>query len=90
MTWRTVELADKKGQVDLGRTFSHDDDLAAYGYAEVESPSDRTAQMAVGSDDTLTVWLNGKEVYRVRRPPRLRARAGAVRRRRCARGSIGC
>jgi putative membrane-bound dehydrogenase-like protein len=64
VTWRTVELADKRGQVDLGRTYSHDDDLAAYGYAEVESPSDRTAQMAIGSDDTLTVWLNGREVYR--------------------------
>ena len=64
VTWRTVDLADKQGQVDLGRTYRHDDDLAAYGYAEIESPSDRTAQMAVGSDDTLTVWLNGKEVYR--------------------------
>jgi putative heme-binding domain-containing protein len=50
--------------VDLGRAYGHDDDLAAHGYAEIESPSDRTAQMAVGSDDTLTVWLNGQEVYR--------------------------
>ncbi len=64
VSWRTVELADKRGQVDLGRTYSYDDDLAAYGYAEVESPSARTAQMAIGSDDTLTVWLNGREVYR--------------------------
>jgi putative membrane-bound dehydrogenase-like protein len=64
VSWKTVEPADKRGQVDLGRTYSHDDDLAAYGYAEIESPSDRTAQMAVGSDDTLTVWLNGKEIYR--------------------------
>ena len=28
-----------------------------------ESPSERKAQMVVGSDDTLTVWLNGKQVY---------------------------
>ena len=63
VTWRTVKPADPGGQVDLGHIYSHDDDLAAYGYAEVPSPSDRQAQMAVGSDDTLTVWLNGKEVY---------------------------
>ena len=24
---------------------------------------ERTAQMVVGSDDTLTVWVNGKQVY---------------------------
>ncbi len=64
VTWRSVEPADRRGQVDLGRTYSHDDNLAAYGYAEVESPADRTAQMAIGSDDTLTVWVNGHEVYR--------------------------
>ena len=28
------------------------------------APPTGTAQMAVGSDDTLTVWLNGKEVYK--------------------------
>ena len=31
--------------------------------AEFQSQSDRKAQMVVGSDDTLTVWLNGKKVY---------------------------
>jgi putative membrane-bound dehydrogenase-like protein len=63
VTWRPVKPADPRGQVDLGHTYTHSNDLAAYGYAEVPSPSDRSAQMAVGSDDTLTVWLNGKEVY---------------------------
>ena len=37
-TWRTVKPVDAQGQVDLGRTYSHDDDLAAYGYAEIQSP----------------------------------------------------
>jgi putative membrane-bound dehydrogenase-like protein len=63
LTWKPTRLADSRGQVDLGEAYSHDDDLAAYGYAEVESPAAREAQMAVGSDDTLTVWLNGKQVY---------------------------
>ena len=64
VTWRSVKPVDPRGQLDLGRTYSHGDDLAAYGYAEIQSPADRPAQMAVGSDDTLTVWLNGKEVYK--------------------------
>jgi putative heme-binding domain-containing protein len=64
VTWRSVKPVDPRGQLDLGRAYSHDDDLAAYGFAEIQSPVDRQAQMAVGSDDTLTVWLNGKEVYK--------------------------
>jgi putative heme-binding domain-containing protein len=49
--------------VDLGAIYSHDDGLVAYGYAEVESPVARKAVMAVGSDDTLKVWVNGKSVF---------------------------
>jgi putative heme-binding domain-containing protein len=62
--WRKANAVDSDGQIDLGRIYSLDDNRAAYGYAEVQSRSERKAQMAVGSDDSLTVWLNGKEVYR--------------------------
>ena len=61
--WRAAKPVDARGQIDLGRVFSNDDDRAAYGSAIFESPADRKAQMVVGSDDTLTVWLNGKKVY---------------------------
>ena len=61
--WRAVKPVDDRGQIDLGRIYSGDDDRAAYGSAIVESPAERKAQMVVGSDDTLTVWLNGKQVY---------------------------
>ena len=54
---------DSRGQIDLGKIYSNDDDRAAYASAVVESPTERKAQMVVGSDDTLTVWLNGKQVY---------------------------
>ena len=64
VTWQAAKPVDTKGQVDLGQTFSNNNEVAAYGYAEVTSAVDRQAQMAVGSDDTLTVWLNGKEVYK--------------------------
>jgi putative membrane-bound dehydrogenase-like protein len=61
--WKRVRAVDGKGQVDLGRVYKSDDDLAAFGAAEIESPAERRATLAVGSDDTLTVWVNGEKVY---------------------------
>ncbi|HEV3165065.1 MAG TPA: HEAT repeat domain-containing protein [Isosphaeraceae bacterium] len=62
VAWRTVQPTDK-GEVDLAKLLKGDAEEAAYAYAEVESATDRPAQIAVGSDDTLTVWINGKQVY---------------------------
>jgi putative membrane-bound dehydrogenase-like protein len=62
--WRTARAVDKQGQIDLGKLYDKsDDDIAAYAFAEVSSPSDRKAELRVGSDDTLTVWLNDEKVY---------------------------
>jgi putative heme-binding domain-containing protein len=63
LTWRTVRAVDSQGRIDLGAISSHDVEVAAYGYAEIDSPADRSARLAAGSDDTLTVWLNGQQVY---------------------------
>jgi putative membrane-bound dehydrogenase-like protein len=63
VSWRAAEAVDPRGQIDLGRIYSADDDRAAYAWALIESPSQRKAQVVVGSDDTLTVWLDGKKVY---------------------------
>ena len=63
MTWKKVKAVDPHGQINLGRVYTHDDDRTAYAYAEVTSPAERKTQMVVGSDDTLTVWVNGKQVY---------------------------
>ncbi len=54
---------DDKGQVNLNQALASSDESCAFGYAEFESPDKRRAQMVVGSDDTLTVWLNGEKVY---------------------------
>ncbi len=63
MTWALVQPVDDRGQINLGQHFHTGDNRLAFGYAEFQSPSARKAQMAVGSDDTLTVWVNGKQVY---------------------------
>jgi hypothetical protein len=62
-TWRSLAAVDAQGTIDLGQCFGRDDKLAALGYCEVSSPFDRTASMLIGSDDRLTVWLNGQTVY---------------------------
>ena len=49
--------------MNLDRLYSPNSDVVAYGYAEVDSPSDRDAELLVGSDDTITVWVNGKKVH---------------------------
>ncbi|WP_406697180.1 PVC-type heme-binding CxxCH protein [Singulisphaera sp. Ch08] len=63
VAWKVAKLADKQGRIDLHKLYSSLEDRAVFGYAEFPSPSKRATQMAVGSDDTLTVWLNGKQVY---------------------------
>ena len=62
VTWRLAKAVDERGQINLGRIYS-EDELAAFGYAEIQEPAPADGRMAVGSDDTLTVWLNGKQVY---------------------------
>jgi putative membrane-bound dehydrogenase-like protein len=63
MTWRRTRRVAEDGGVDLNRLISSADDVAALAYVEIEREADQKAAMAVGSDDTLTVWLNGKQVY---------------------------
>lgn len=63
VSWKQVRAKAKEGQIDLGEAYFHGDAVAAFGYAEIQSDTDCAAQLVAGSDDTLTVWLNGKQVY---------------------------
>ncbi len=66
---KQVKWLDKKGdaklngKVNLLALFSPSTNVAAYGYAEIEADQPRDAQLLVGSDDTLTIWVNGKKVH---------------------------
>ena len=61
----TNHKADAKqhGRMNLERLYSPNSDVVAYGYAEVESATERDAELLVGSDDTITIWVNGKKVH---------------------------
>lgn len=61
--WKAARPVDRRGQIDFGRLYGGDEDRAAYAFAEIDSPAARNAQLIVGSDDTLTLWLNGEKVY---------------------------
>ncbi len=55
--------AKQHGRTNLDSRYSPNSDVVAYGYAEVESSSDRDAELLVGSDDTITIWVNGRKVH---------------------------
>jgi uncharacterized protein (DUF362 family) len=51
-------------RIDLDRFFEGARDCVAYAYAEFAVPEDQPAELWVGSDEGLVVWLDGTEVYR--------------------------
>ena len=68
VTWKSVKSADDRGKVDLGAIYSKDDNIAAFAVAELVSPEAGTARFAIGSDDTLTVWVNGTQAFKFEGP----------------------
>lgn len=52
-----------QGKINLLTLYNPNQDVVAYGYTEINSDSDREARLQLGSDDTITVWLNGVKVH---------------------------
>ncbi|OWK43976.1 PVC-type heme-binding CxxCH protein [Fimbriiglobus ruber] len=64
--WKATRT-DAGGKVNLLRQgFSLTGDASAYAYAEIDSKTARAVEMIAGSDDGLTVWVNGKQVFEVK------------------------
>ncbi len=64
LAWKSVKADGAEGEVDVNRLYPGGDHRSVFAYAEVDSPTARPARMAVGSDDTAQVWVNGKSVFR--------------------------
>lgn len=60
--WKKVN--EKSDIIDFDSLFSHQDFASAYAYAVIESADARPAVLAIGSDDALKVWHNGKLVHK--------------------------
>lgn len=61
--WMEQTTDHLAGMVDLAKPYGGETDQFAFGVANLTSGEARKAQMVVGSDDSLTVWLNGVKVY---------------------------
>ncbi len=62
--WRKVTGdAKNHGKVDLLKLLTPNTDVVAYAYAEIESAGAREVHLLAGSDDTITLWLNGVRVH---------------------------
>ncbi len=75
--WQRIRAADQPplgpGAVDLLGRFPVRENVCAYALTRVVSDRARPATLFTGSDDTITVWVNGKqvlakEVYRAATP----------------------
>ncbi|MBY0525423.1 MAG: protein kinase [Gemmataceae bacterium] len=61
VTWQ-VQTASPLGFVGIKSV----DNASAFGYAVIESASDRETTLLVGSDDGIVIWLNGSKVHEAR------------------------
>ena len=68
--WKKQTIIPEDVVVNFNRVYSViEDSAAAYGYAIVNSPEKKTANLKIGANDGVKVWLNGKlllEKYAVR------------------------
>jgi putative membrane-bound dehydrogenase-like protein len=62
--WRPIQAdAKQHGRVNLAARLSPSQQVVAYAFAEIDATTARDATLLVGSDDTITIWLNGKKVH---------------------------
>lgn len=64
--WTAYETKDEGGIVDLNAAVGKANGVAAYAWTEFDSPSERSAELRLGRDNALKVWLNGKLIYEQR------------------------
>ena len=64
LAWRKVKANNRNGYVNFTRVVSSCEWCVGYGYAEVESIHPRDTVLRCGSDDGITIWLNGKLIHK--------------------------
>jgi hypothetical protein len=63
IAWHRHQTDDPLGLVNLVQALAPAAEAVGYAYAELDAPSERDAQLRVGADDNVTVWLNGQKVF---------------------------
>lgn len=57
--WTKAKAGESNGHVDLGAGAN----VTAYAATEIDSEAARETVLIAGSDDSLTLWLNGKKIF---------------------------
>jgi outer membrane protein assembly factor BamB/Tfp pilus assembly protein PilF len=70
--WQKAEDGRMDGRLDFTKIFTPTEWVVAYALIDVISPDDREAQLRIGSDDGVKVWLNGQVVWTNQVPRGLR------------------
>lgn len=63
LRWREIRVSDPQGVVDLTQIFQQTEWVACYAYTSFIVDNDTDAEIRIGSDDSVKVWLNGKLVH---------------------------
>jgi putative membrane-bound dehydrogenase-like protein len=61
--WKKAKITGEYGMVNLRNQMTIPDEATAYAVTELESPAERAVEFVAGSDDTMTVWLNGQKIF---------------------------
>jgi hypothetical protein len=61
--WQKADDGQMNGRLDFTKMFTPTEWVLAYALIDVFSPDDREAQLRIGSDDGIKVWLNGQVVW---------------------------
>ena len=64
--WKAIEAWNDN--VDFDSIFNHPDFVSAYAYAVVVADAAKPVMFAIGSDDAVKVWHNGKLVHKMWAP----------------------
>ncbi|HUY89716.1 MAG TPA: hypothetical protein VMV10_13350 [Pirellulales bacterium] len=64
--WIDFETQDDYGIVDLNAAVGKANGVAAYAWAEFNSPSEQPAELRLGRDNANKMWLNGKVIHEQR------------------------
>ncbi len=67
VSWQAGRIPEDAPSLNLARIFPGDTNRSsAFALATLNSERARTAEVLVGSDDTLTIWVNGALIYNYR------------------------
>lgn len=65
MNWQQPHDGFKEGYINFKRIYEKYNWAVAYGVIDVKSPDRRKAQIRMGTNDSVKLWLNDKEVWRM-------------------------